>query len=367
MCSQIYYNLKDAIEAPIDSDHAFIIAHERRKKSGEVGRSYIVFNSFRTFLKTRDEYPHSHEVLVDHLGKKPDPSGRLVFDFDVQNVDIPESFETEVEDTVYEVLEMYFQMKLLDFEKLRFVWSTTKYPNKFSKHLTVKHFCFENWIEMIKIFYQLFSEIWDEHCIWIKSEDLLDIQIARNRASLRMVGSSKIGGRKLKLDNPKYELEDSLIRLYTNSSRNKEQMISYKHFHPSILQKFQKIEKITKEVLPRETTSLVEYQLYDQSVYEDAYQTICREYPNVFDKGKIYGTYVYLLRRHNVSNECLLCRKKHDSDNAYLILKEDVNKLIVSFGCFRFRKQYGVGNRKTTKRIGTIPNKKGSLNVLWDD
>ena len=107
-------------------------------------------------------------------------------------------------------------------------------PNKFSKHLTVKNCYFDDWIKMSKVFYKLFCIIWDEKYLWIKSHHLIDMQIVRNKASLRMVGSSKLDGKALKFDNDKHVLTDSLIRIYQKKLREAEQLVTKAHIKDAV-------------------------------------------------------------------------------------------------------------------------------------
>lgn len=204
-----YFSIEDAIKAPINSRTVFIIANERITKTGHIGRYYTIFPTFKEFLKNREKYKHCHEILVDHNNNKPNPSGRLVFDFDIKTNDeenslkneivVPKNFKKQIENIIIDVIESYFNG--VDVNKIEFIWSTSQNPKKISKHLTVKNLYFDDWINMSKIFYQLFCILWDNTYLWIKSDKLIDFQIVRNRGSLRMVGSSKIGGNPLIFDN----------------------------------------------------------------------------------------------------------------------------------------------------------------------
>lgn len=335
-----YYSLDDAINSPIDSKTAFIIANERYSKStGRVGRSYTVFSSAKLFFKNRAKYPHCHEILVDHFARVPNLAGRLVFDFDIKyksDTKIPKNFKKQIQKTVGEVVEQYFHD--VDTNLLEYVWSSSKNTKKLSKHLTVKNLYFDNWVDLSKIFYKLFCEIWDTNYAWIKSDDLIDFQIVRNRASLRMVGSSKIGGNELILDNNKYQLTDSLIRIYFNSQRKKEQLVTKDNINPSVL----------SEVLSESSDTEYHEQIYfspskkidpafDNIIYDKAYELFEQINKNVFRKGKINGKFMSLLRKKvNKQSKCLISGKKHEHENAFLDINETDAGYSVSFGCYRF-------------------------------
>nr|URM62083.1 DNA primase small subunit [Mimivirus sp.] len=224
-----FYKLDDAINSKINSNTVFILANERIAKDGNIGRYYVVFPSFKLFLKNREKYPNCHEIFVNHINNKIDQAGRLVFDFDIkyeQNIKIPKNFKQQIQDTIYNVVTNYYNH--VNPEILEFVWSSSQNPKKLSKHLTVKNMYFDNWIIMSKIFYKLFCSEWDRKYLWISSSKLIDFQIVRNKASLRMVGSTKIDGTPLVFDDNIYSLSDSLIRIYLKNQRDKEQLITKK-------------------------------------------------------------------------------------------------------------------------------------------
>src|SRR5579872_4392793 len=229
-----YYTMEEAMKAPIISTSAFIIANERTNKNGCIGRYYTVFPHFRDFLHNRERFPHCHEILIDHCNAEPNVGGRLVFDFDLpKGLMIPPDFKSQIEDTIYSVIDFYFHD--IDENKLEFVWSTSENPNKFSKHLTVKNLYFDDWLKLSDVFYKLFSIEWDKNYEWIGSDKLIDVQIVRLHASLRMVGSSKIGGYILKLDCEKYNLIDALIRIYQKRARAIEQTVSMENLNEYVM------------------------------------------------------------------------------------------------------------------------------------
>jgi hypothetical protein len=60
------YSLNDAINCEMETTNVFIIANERKKKDGGIGRYYTIFPSYKSFTKRRDKYLNCHELLVDH-------------------------------------------------------------------------------------------------------------------------------------------------------------------------------------------------------------------------------------------------------------------------------------------------------------
>src|SRR5437016_6289482 len=149
-----YYSLEEAVECDMAGKHVFILCNERVRKSGGIGRYYVVFLTFKDFLKDRESYPHCHEILVDHKNNVPDPAGRLVFDFDIADKNsVPTNFTKQIEKTIRRVTQKYFTADI-DINRFEYVWSTSPNESKFSKHLTVKNMYFDNWIELSKLFYE---------------------------------------------------------------------------------------------------------------------------------------------------------------------------------------------------------------------
>lgn len=347
-----YFAMNDAISCFVESKTVFIISNERIKKNGEIGRYYTIFPTFKEFLKQREMYPHCHEIFLDHQNNKPNIAGRLVFDFDITQVNhendnvnkkiiVPITFKDQIEDTILEVLEKYFNN--IDMECLKFVWSTSNNTKKFSKHLTVKNLYFDNWHLLCRIFYQLFSIVWDEKYVWIKSKDLIDFQIVRKHASLRMVGSKKIKGNPLVLDDPKYNLTDSLIRIYYKNQRLKEQLITIDNINTGVF------ENVLEE--PRSDTTMqikimdvtfgkISEPRFETPVYQKAYELYYMIQPGVFTMGKISDNILSLMRDKSnctkVKANCILSGKLHENENAFLIIKKKEDIYTIHFGCNRF-------------------------------
>lgn len=361
---QNYFTINEAVNSTIDGTKIFILSNEKNTKSGRIGRFYTVFPHFKYFLKNREKYNHCHEILVDHSNNPPENAGRLVFDFDINfpkekdGYCVPKKFKTQIEGVIYDVVEKYF--KNVDPNILEYVWSTSLNPKKFSKHLTVKNLYFDNWLKMSKIFYQLFSIIWDENYTWIKSNNLFDYQIIRKNTSLRMVGSSKINGFALEFDNEKHQLTDSLIRIYFHNQKKNEQIVTIDNLCASVL------KNVLEETIDNNNGYDSDFDLgidinehtiftqkkvnimYDKKVYNKAFKIISKIYPNIFIPGKISGEYMSLIRQKGKSNNCLLSGKLHESENAFLKITQTVNNYSVRFGCFRFY------HKKKTIYIGSI-------------
>lgn len=332
-----YFKINDAINCEIDSNKVFIISNERITKKGKVGRYFSVFPTFKFFLKRRTKFDHCHELLIDHINNTPDISGRLVFDFDVkfENApNIPQDFNKQIEDTILEVIERYFNN--VNQEKLVFVWSTSKNPNKFSKHLTVKNLCFDNWINMSKIFYELFCLVWDENEPWIKSNKLIDSQIVKKNGSLRMVGSSKINGYLLEFDNPKHKLTDSLIRIYSRTQKRREQIINMDNLNEGVLGNviYQDQESTPKKIITEPTPfPCSDEKYFNLDVYIKSFEILWK-ITNSFKIGKIQGKLMTLVRTK--PGKCIMSGKFHENENAYLMINKSLMEYTIRFSCFRY-------------------------------
>lgn len=354
-----FFNIDNAINSKYNDGNAFIIANERQKKDKSIGRTYIVFSNYDDFLKNRIKYKHCHELIVDHTANTPNIAGRLVFDFDIKydkNLVIPDNFKAQVKHTIKSVIKRYYES--VDITVLQFVWSSCENSLKLSKHLTVKNMYFENWIPMTKIFYRLFCHIWDKRYDWIQSDKLIDFQIVRKNASLRMVGSSKIGGNVLKLDNANYQLDDSLIRIYTESERENEQLITDDNIN-YIAQK--KILRTNDKSIDRiRTITIVNTQpvapQYAIEVYDRAFEICNFCFPGVFKKGKITGSRLDILRVKKY--RCIMSKKVHENENAFLIISHVGLYYNIKYGCYRYcnkdYKTYNIGTIKVSDN--TIDN-----------
>lgn len=404
---QTFYSINDAINAPSIGKHPFILSNEMQKKNGSIGRYYLVFDNFNTFLKTRENYPHCHEIMVDHKLVKPDLAGRLVFDFDLKYMDdveilsdtddidsdsytqseeitnislseesgedftdysksqqktkfdrgIPTNFKNKIERTIKTTIKEYYDD--VDISKLEFVWSSSLNPNKFSRHLTVKNMYFDDWLNLSKYFYKLFSICWDMEETWIKSKKLIDFQIVKKNGSLRMVGSSKINGSKLILDDDTYTLSDSLIRIYKKTDRYIEQHVTRENLNASawdILNEEFKINDSDTDLTKKPkivNNYAIQEPIYEKDVYQAAFKMYNKLVPGIFKIGKINGKIMTLMREKR--SRCIISSKIHEHENAYCIIdlvdkNSEVAMLsneviendyyVVKFGCYRVCGKY---------------------------
>lgn len=243
---------------------------------------------------------------------------------------------------------------------------------------------FKDWLTMCKDFYKFFCTIWDKLYDWITSDKLIDFQIVRKNASLRMVGSSKIGGNELIFDNPKHTLQDSLIRIYSDSNKDT-QMIGTNNFNVDAQNKIlnqstdtdKSIVKLPNKYptskYPTSKTPLqkkysMNYLLGDHEiitdipifdkvygiyVFELAFSICDHIRPNQFEMGKVTGNILQLLRINK--GKCILSDRVHEHENAYLIVTLYKSSYMVDFGCYR-----NCNNQRKITRLGAF-NRLGEL------
>lgn len=335
---KLYYSISEIINCDIQTnERPFIIANDYKKKDNTVGRSYIIFKSFNDFLNKRTDYPHCHEILLDHYSVKPFTHGRLVFDLDIKTKYnykdyVPHKFTNNFEKLIKDVIKKHFID--VNISIIEFVWTTSNNPNKYSKHLTVKNFCFDNWLEMSLLFYKFMEMYWDFD--FALFEDIVDKQVIRKNASLRIQGSSKLDNNYvLEFDDDCYELEDNLIRIYNKEQRKKEQIISRDNVvnEPIILFEIQK-----KTIYDNKKTNLYKYNNYKYKlkIYEDILEILEKKYPNKYKKYSTQGNVIYLKRERK--------DKEHNKDDAFIIFNDCDTFYELYLGCFVCHKKITLEN-----------------------
>lgn len=347
------YSINDAIKTEeFNTDTVFIIANEIINSKGKVVRSYTVFESFNMFEKYRNKYPNCHEILVDHKNNAIDNSGRLVFDFDIKNDDDgnriapkDKTFKRQVENTIHYIINKY--LINVDIEKIGFVWSSCDNSKKVSKHLTVKNLWLDNWAHLSKIFYKLFIKRWDKKYDWLKGKDIVDCQIIKKNTSLRMVGSCKIGGNILALDNDQFSFRDSLIRLYNYEDKKNEQKITkanfkdFKQYKDIDNNNIKEIDMVIYNDLKNTIVKKSNNNISNNnkgSLKPEIYNAIaeyCKnKFCNTFKFGKINGNFINLIRVKK--SKCFISDKLHENENAYLQIYNGIYGILdIKYGCHR--------------------------------
>ncbi len=324
----LYYSIKDVVNSEIETDkRPFIIANDYKKKDGDIGRTYSIFKSFNHFIEKRKDYPHCHEIMLDHYSVKPFTHGRLVFDLDIttkyNNQDyVPHKFMSDFEKLIKFVIKKHFID--VNISIIEFIWTISNSPDKYSKHLTVKNFCFDDWLKMSALFYKFMEMYWDFD--FALFDDVVDKQVVRKHGSLRMQGSSKMNKNYvLEFEDDCYDFEDTLIRIYDKEQRKKEQIITYENVinEPIIL-----FESLKKTVYDNNRTNLYKFvkTKYKFEVYENIMEILEKKYPKKYSKINTTGNVIHLKREKK--------DKEHNKDEAFIIFNDCETFYELYLGCF---------------------------------
>jgi hypothetical protein len=189
---------------------------------------------------------------------------------------------------------------------------------KVSKHLVVKNISFMGtWVEQIKVFYNyMIDEIKsNDYFNWMKAGDIIDTQIARSNASLRMPLNSKIGGNKLKFDDKSHTFYDGLMQDYKlEDKQNSIRLTDFNIKETIVVKRLENIKgkyKENNDELDDDEDDFY-YQKYCEYVGDDMQ----------FSKGNASGSYINLLRMKK--GRCLVNPNNyHESENAYLWVDAD--------------------------------------------
>lgn len=352
-----YYTLEQACRYVSKTrPYPFVIAHECRevyynRSAGEEAirtREYFAFDSFEQFLEHRDLFPHAHEVIFGRFSDMQ--QGRLIFDFDfdkpwagVKPNFVPEDFEEEMEKLIGDVFNKFYTN--VDVEKLEFVWIVSETFDKWSKHLVVKNAFFaENWKLQIQCFYQLLLGLChEEKRFRIETEKLIDYQVARNNATMRIVGSTKYEKDKvLEIESGLYNIYDAMVQLYRREDIKKEQHIYLDQRNNKPLDDmifgdvqtvmhnkfYRKVCELARIDLTRPDSNFSSLDLDDEDVkasfkaLENYFECCFKEpFNKAFKVRNVVGSLIDLDRCRQ--SKCLLSQRVHESENAFLTVKEN--------------------------------------------
>lgn len=341
-----YGNLEAAIRhRSLTVPFAFVVRHECKipyqDTDGETkyrNNMYFAFNDAAEFLKMQDDFPYSHEVIYPRYEDKA--QGRLIFDFDLEEKYAGEEFvkESFVMDIEWCILETFrcFYSEDIDPERFVFVWLYTPYTDKYSRHLIVKHAFFCNdWVDQLKTFYSLFKIVAarSRRFSYIPEKNLLDAGIANTNRTFRICGCKKIGKKRMLMDG-QYSIYDTFVQLHRQEDAKEEQCITENHL---CIDKVMKIrprnenELIATRYIPAIRRVLAPKQdlVSIEGVLEEV-KDIIAPLTDLYNIRSTRGGMLTLDRR--CSGPCPISGAHHDSENAYVIVRNDGE---VRFYCFR--------------------------------
>lgn len=328
----------------------FVVASEIERDDG-IGRVYLAFDDVGHYFQLQSEYPHCHEIMYHVDENDGEDSGRLIFDFDAKDRrDVPEDFHDIIEYMIVSIFEYHYIG--IDTSKFVFVWQETKYPTKFSEHLIVKNAFFADfWSQQMKLFYLLAKKYIEEHHPNILP--LMDMNIARNNATFRMIGCSKIGGIPITNMNEEHSIMDSIVGIYDIGTRMEEQHIFFCDIDVQQIKDYvegsgdHEFEKGIQKIIfvePKANAALAEgaveeamaaFELWDQNQYE-------------IRSTRNNGILLSRVR----AGCCPISGNHHESENGHIWLCPDGRVL---FFCFRKcsrddgKKFICIGNYTTTE------------------
>lgn len=389
-----HYKLSSALRyRSRTSQYPFIVAHECKEsytdKDGtlrERTREYYAFDDVEHYLKNRINYPHSHEVIYPRFGayytdisdedkgsNRPQ-QGRLCFDFDIEQRYYKEAsgktsyvspeFQERIVDNIKETFETYYKIQPdtsdgIDLERLSFVWLESSNNKKYSRHLIVNgaYFC-NDWVVQSQTFYTLFllTVHRNKSIGYIPIDKLVDKQVARSHATMRMLHNSKIGGNPL-LSQSKVDFYDTLIQLYRAQDAKKEQNIPESSLRLDLLLDLKPKDAIERKLLydiPQLRKSLededrprgagIELTEEAQTLLSDVLDDFTVR-PGGIEPGRI------ILDRKEPSPCVIDSDNIHHHDGAYVIVSEEG---MARFYCFRGCT--GVDGKRY-KFLGKVENK----------
>ena len=364
-----YYSLKQAkAHKSRTMPYAFVIAHEchepyidREGENKVRTRDFIAFDDVESFLAVRVSFPHSHEVIYDRFTSTQ--QGRLMFDFDFDEPwhglkphFVPPDFQHQIEQLIVATFDTYYQD--VDTSKFVFIWLISDVVEKWSKHLIVKHAFFaDDWRDQTQVFYQLMLGLAEDQDLFrLSTEKLIDAQVARTNATMRMCGSSKMSGKVLELESPlDANFYDTLVQLFRREDIKAEQHIHDDQLRKQLLDDMYykdraKTNEYYKEAclkadidLTRQNFKFASKTLDEETVkwaFEcfEAFYCAWMDVPrqDVFHILNATGGIINLAREK--PSPCMLSKRVHNAENAFLTVHD---KSKVYFHCRRECKHNG--------------------------
>lgn len=308
----------------------FVVAQELDPKTAPIfvdldgvehiqSRRFLTFKDIESYLENAASYPNLHELIIPHSRNNDFAKciGRIVFDFDVPlEIRVPNDFHSSIESLIKKVFnELY---KNVDTDKFVFVWLICDNSKKLSEHLIVKNAVFEDWVEQLQLLYLQLIKYMKQDSIfdWCFVEGqnmLIDTQLARNNASLRMPLNSKIGGNNLIFVDSRFAFHDGLVCLYKQQDKNEQKI--YWEYSLETLSDYNR----KRTPFKNENYSPIDDEI-NESLMEDAFTLfkIHNDPSHGFVKGEIVGRFIALIRIR--PSKCMVSGKLHENENAFLFV-----------------------------------------------
>jgi hypothetical protein len=228
---------------------------------------------------------------------------------------------------------------------LTFTWTKSESKGKYSRHLIVKGHHFEtDWVKQSRIYYDLFELVAKQSgkFSYIKNENIVDKQVARENATMRMPYNSKIDGPRLLFVDNKASFYDGLIGLYRREDMFSEQSVRDNY-------NMENIKLYAKDVYNKHFNFVdlneikVKTTLKQPTVVEAKVNKIIREKLNdAFEISKIDGDRIDLIRIK--ADECYIDKEKfHEQENAFMFfMKNNQYKFFCRRECTHCQKRFKI-------------------------
>jgi len=326
-----FNNLDSAIRFYVPNTHFhFVVADEMEGmiftdyegNEYEQTRRFLVFKDAQSYYDCIDHYNHCHEIIVPRTRNNNMTScfGRLAFDFDIPNaVTVPSTFKADIESLILHVLGKHYTG--VDASIIECVWMSCANPKKISKHMVVKNLVFSDWVDQSSLFYhQMLKEMKDghfrDHFSWAGDDPscVIDMMLARNKATLRMPMNSKLHGNPMLLDEPsKHTFFDGLVCQYAH---DEQRVFSYQCNDNIYNYKMKKRDKKYHNKI--EITEIV----IDDVIVDDAFELFKRNVQDdAFELMEVSGPIIHLKRKH--PSRCPINGKMHENDNAFIFVHQE--------------------------------------------
>jgi hypothetical protein len=298
-------------------------------------RRWLAFTDPNAFYAAGIDHCHEAIVAQTYGNSMIKCIGKILFDFDVpKSIKMPKYFRYD-----------FFALCLLilrtryigvNVDGLEPVWLECDNPKKTSLHLVIKGACFVDWAPMLSHFYKLVGEEMGKNPVWswIAPDKLVDRQVARQNATMRLPMQSKRGGNPMRMDEPDRNVHDALVMLYRHEDKANHQHIVDRDAHG-----WTEDQVSISKHFPDSVDSIAD------RVLREAYEaySISDDKSGQFEVLGFFGRFVDLKRKK--PGMCIVSGIIHDGDNAYLFVTPE-------YDVYFFCRRKCIFSGKMHKRVG---------------
>lgn len=335
-----FYRSFDILRSKADKFQSpLVLQWEIPKPRDALERMYIVCESVTEYMYylNRGRYNTCHEVFVSPLYETDSEIyGHLALDIDIHVKDLPSTWYDDLCQDILSVLqEQYPTSGISDIGKT--VWISSASSEKISRHLVIHGITFTMWHTQMKLLIEGLKS--RSNCKSISHViDGIDLGITRRLGSLRLpLNRKRDKDNILTFDDPTHTFTDGLVLIYD------ENKYTMKDTHLLLVGDLNDDLKLAGSYSCQKE-SVQSYIANDNDdVVSKAIEIFCKEEDRrgfglqPASSSPIEGGVCISLRRVR-PGKCPISDKIHDSDGAYLIVKNikfNGNCFDVMFGCHR--------------------------------